>query len=532
MRGRTTAGAAGAAMALLALAVPAVADGHKPDLTRFYTQHLTWGGCTVPDAPHGMECAELTVPIDYARPEDGTIALAVGRIRAAESGEGPTGTGTGAGTASPTGAASPTAPKGSLVFNFGGPGESGLKGLGGFTADTTRLAPAYDLVSFDPRGVGRSAPVRCGAKAEQDIESSSDGTTTDDAEGRAQLVDELRTVAEECRRTTGKLLPHVGTINASRDLDVLRQALGDKKLNYFGISYGTRLGAVYAAQFPQRTGRMVLDAVDSLTANAAESALAQATAFQKGLDTFLSDCAAQGAVCPLGATTAKATSTLDATVAQLDRKSATTASGADFTSADLRTAITNSLYAEQLWPTLAQGIAALHEKGDPAVLDEINKQFAGEDAQGDRADDDNSREALLAVNCADDPERAKDPAAELASLEKEFAKASPMFGPDQVGAAISCTGWPAYTDYIRRIDKTGAPPILLIGTKGDPATPYQWAAQTARHLGKGVVLTYEGEGHGGYTASQCVRDKADAFLLDGVLPPEGTSCARETPPEQ
>lgn len=150
MRGRTTAGAAGAAMALLALAVPAVADGHKPDLTRFYTQHLTWGGCTVPDAPHGMECAELTVPIDYARPEDGTIALAVGRIRAAESGEGPTGTGTGAGTASPTGAASPTAPKGSLVFNFGGPGESGLKGLGGFTADTARLAPAYDLVSFDP----------------------------------------------------------------------------------------------------------------------------------------------------------------------------------------------------------------------------------------------------------------------------------------------------------------------------------------------------------------------------------------------
>lgn len=122
---------------------------------------------------------------------------------------------------------------------------------------------------------------------------------------------------------------------------------------------------------------MVLDAVDSLTADAAQSALAQATAFQKGLETFLSDCAAQGAGCPLGAGTAKATGTLDATVAQLDRKSARTASGADFTSGDLRTAITNSLYAEQLWPTLAQGIATLHDKGDPAVLDEINKQFAG-----------------------------------------------------------------------------------------------------------------------------------------------------------
>ncbi|MFK8911922.1 alpha/beta hydrolase [Streptomyces sp. YS-3] len=526
MRGGTTAGAVGAAMALLALAVPARADGAQPDLTRFYTQRLAWGGCTVRNAPKGMECAELTVPIDYARPENGTIALAVARVRAAESGEGPTGTGTGAAPARAT------APRGSLVLDFGGPGESGLNGLGDFMAVAARLAPAYDLVGFDPRGVGRSAPVRCGAKAEQLIESPSDSGPADDAEGRAQLVEELRAVAEGCRGTTGKLLPYVGTINASRDLDVLRRALGDRKLNYFGISYGTRLGAVYAAQFPKRTGRMVLDAVDSLTADAAQSAFAQTTALQKGLDTFLSDCAARGARCPLGASTAKAAGTLKATVARLDRRSARTASGADFTSADLRTAITDALYSEQLWPDLARGIAALHDKGDPAVLDEITRRFAGQDARGDRAGDDNSREALLAVNCADDPVRAKDPAAELAALEKKFAQASPLFGPAQVGAAISCTGWPAGTDYIRSIGRTGAPAALLIGTRGDPATPYRWAAETARRLGKGVVLTYEGGGHGGYAASQCVRDVADAFLLDGVLPAAGTSCARETPPEQ
>ncbi|MGP9017441.1 alpha/beta hydrolase [Streptomyces sp. BR1] len=527
MRGRTAVGAAGAAMALLALAVPALADGAKPDLTRFYTQRPVWGACTVKGAPQGMECAKLTVPIDYAHPADGTIELAVARIRAGGSGSG---SGSGSGTdVGPSGAA-PAAPKGSLVFNFGGPGESGLKDLGGFLTDTEGLADQYDLVSFDPRGVGRSAPVRCGAAAEQEIESSADTAPANDAEGRKQLVAELRSIAQECRRTTGKLLPHVGTINASRDLDVLRQALGDKKLNYFGISYGTRLGAVYAAQFPKRTGRMVLDAVDSLTADAEQSALAQATAFQRGLDTFLSDCARQGAGCPLGATTAVATRTLDATVAQLDKQPAKTASGADFTSADLRTAITNSLYAEQLWPTLAYGISTLHDKGDPAALDQINKSFAGEDAQGKRAADDNSKEALLAINCADEPKRPKDPAAELASLEDKFAKASPMFGPEQVGAAVSCTGWPAGTDYIRRIDRTGAPSVLLIGTRGDPATPYQWAAETARRLGKGVVLTYEGEGHGGYTASRCVREHADAFLLEGTLPAEGTSCARETPP--
>ncbi|MFG2145594.1 alpha/beta hydrolase [Streptomyces sp. NPDC048696] len=524
MRGRTTAGAAGTAMALLALAVPALADSAQPDLTRFYAQRPVWGACTVKDAPQGMRCAELTVPIDYARPADGTIKLAVARIRAAGSGSGGTGT-----DAGPSGAApEATAPKGSLVFNFGGPGESGLKDLGGFLADTEGLADQYDLVSFDPRGVGRSAPVRCGTAAEREIESSA---PADDAEGRKQLVADLRSMAQECRKATGKLLPHVGTINASRDLDVLRQALGDEKLNYFGISYGTRLGAVYAAQFPHRTGRMVLDAVDSLTADAEQSALAQATAFQRGLDTFLSDCARQGAGCPLGATTAAATKTLDATVAQLDRQPASTASGAEFTSADLRTAVTDSLYAEQLWPTLAYGISTLRDKGDPAALDRINKSFAGEDAQGRRAADDNGKEALLAVNCADEPKRPKDPAAELASLERKFAKASPMFGPEQVGAAVSCTGWPAGTDYIRRIDRTGAPPVLLIGTRGDPATPYQWAAETARRLGKGVVLTYEGEGHGGYTASRCVREHADAFLLDGTLPDEGTSCARQAPPE-
>ncbi|MFD9795855.1 alpha/beta hydrolase [Streptomyces sp. NPDC059070] len=513
MAARTTAGAAAAALALLALAVPARADGGPPDLTRFYGQRLSWGGCDVKDAPPEMRCARLTVPIDYARPADGTIELAVARVRA---------TGTGAEGA---------APKGSLVFNFGGPGASGLTGLGGFLADTAALARAYDRVSFDPRGVGRSAPVRCGPEAERDGGDSSDDPPADAAEVRKELVAQARRTAEECRAATGKVLPYVGTINASRDLDVLRQALGDRKLNYFGISYGTRLGAVYAAQFPGRAGRLVLDAVDSLTADAAQSALAQATAFQKGLDAFLADCAAQGATCPLGATVAAVTGALDDTVARLDRTPAKTASGADFTAADLRTSITDSLYAEQLWPLLAQGIADLSATGDPAALDRINKEFAGEDENGERAADDNSREALLAVNCADDPTRAKDPAAELASLEGRFTKASPMFGPDQVAAAVSCTGWPAGTDYIRRINRTGAPPILLVGTRGDPATPYQWAGETARRLGRGVVLTYEGEGHGGYAASQCVRAAADAFLLAGTLPAEGASCARETPPE-
>ncbi|MFI6642478.1 alpha/beta hydrolase [Streptomyces sp. NPDC050504] len=496
----------------------------RPELARFYQQKLTWSGCEGDDRLEGMECAKLTVPVDYTDPKSGTIAVAVGRYRSTA---GPNAAAAPSGSAPPSGS---TARIGSLVFNFGGPGMSGLTGLADAREDYRALRAHYDLVSFDPRGVGRSAPVKCGTALDggEDDTDQGDELPTD-AAGRAALVKELTSIAAQCAAGTGKVLPFVGTVNTSRDMDVLRQALGDDKLHYFGTSYGTRLGAVYAKQFPDRAGRLALDAVDTLTENSRASALTQARAFQKALESFVDDCAGQGEKCPIGATEAAAVRTVDETVARITEAPVESADGSPFTVRDLRTAISNSLYSAELHPTLAEGIARLHDSEDPAVLVEINRAFAGEDEEGNRDEADNSDEAILAINCADDPDRPADPAAEIASLEEEFTEASSVFGTEMAREAVSCTGWPAGSDYIRKIEDTGGPKVLLIGTKGDPATPYQWTGETAKRLGNAVVLTYEGEGHGAYSASTCVRAKTDAYLIEGKLPADGTSCPAEAP---
>ncbi|MCX5201943.1 alpha/beta hydrolase [Streptomyces sp. NBC_00237] len=506
-----------------ATAVRPATAADSPDLARFYDQKLAWGDCEGEEQPKGgtalkgMECSRLTVPIDYANPALGTITLAVGRYRS-------TGTGSGTGaSASPSSGGGDRI--GSLVFNFGGPGASGLTTLAEAKDTYRSLGKRYDLVSFDPRGVGRSSPVNCGKEAEEELEDGDGAPQVPPGDApldHGDLVKELKDIAAACAQHTGKLLPHVGTINVSRDLDVLRQALGDEKLNYMGISYGTRLGSVYAAQFPDRSGRLVLDAVDTLTENSRVSGLNQARAFQKAFEAFLATCADQKQNCPLGSTTAEATRTVDRVVAALTRKPVRDEAGNPFGVADLRGALSISLYAAQAWPALAQGIADLDQDGDPGILVEINS-LADEPGNGE--------EALIAVNCADDPDRGAVSEKELATIEKEFTEASPVFGRDMVGGAISCTGWPAGTDYIRNVENVSGPQVLLIGTKGDPATPYRWTEETARRLGNAVVLQYDGEGHGAYGSSPCIREKTDAYLVDGTLPADGTACPAVPPGE-
>ncbi len=510
MHPRRTATALTCAALLLAASTTAVAADAAPDLARFYEQKLTWGDCAAEEQPRGgtaltgMECSRLTVPIDYANPDLGTVALAVGRYRA-------------------TGA--DTGRKGSLVFNFGGPGASGVTTLAEAKDTYESLGRRYDLVGFDPRGVGRSSPVDCGEEAEEELAEGDGAPQTPDGRrldaGALVAEAEAEAVAAACARHTGKLLPHVGTVNVSRDMDVLRQALGEEKLNYVGISYGTRLGSVYAAQFPARSGRLVLDAVDTLTESSRVSGLNQARAFQQAFDTFLATCAERYPEdCPLGGTVADATRTVDRVVASLSRAPLKAPDGTAFTVADLRGAMSTSMYVPQAWGALAFGIAEIDEDRDPSVLVELNELA---DAPG------NADEASLAVNCADDPDRTPLTEEELAAAEKEFEQASPDFGRDMIGGAFSCTGWPAGTDYIRKLENISGPEVLLIGTRGDPATPYRWTEETAKRLGNAVVLRYEGVGHGAYASSPCVREKADAYLVDGILPDDGTSCPAVPP---
>ncbi|MFE9900838.1 alpha/beta hydrolase [Streptomyces achromogenes] len=534
---RRCAGASALALALLGAGLPAAAaDRPQPDLTRFYQQRPAWAGCPGPDMPKDLECAKVTVPLDYARPDAGTLDLALARYRA-------------------------TGPShGSVVLNFGGPGGAGIPELAAEGRQFMDLTDGYDVVAFDPRGVGRSSPVSCG---EGGVAVPA-VPRQDPAPGQPQaLLRQLRQVAEECARNSGPVLPHIGTVNASRDLDVIRQALGDKKLNYLGFSYGSRLGAVYAAQFPDQVGRLALDGVDTLTESPAEQGLAGAEGQQQALDDFLDWCTTDVG-CPFGQDRRRAGDEVLRLVRSLDRDPVPTDFGASFTGQDLVGALAQGLYSKRTWPPLERALASLVEDGDTRRLlgfatggiglpparygtdrtgPSHDRDRTGASAAHHREDGglvdaadvpaDNLPAALLAINCADDPDRpdAARLTEEMRTLRAAYDHASPVFGRYRLTQLLLCYGRPKGTDFIReRVKDVHTAKMLLVGTRGDPATPYRWTVETARRLGpSAVVLDNKGEGHTGYSSSMCVHHTVDDFLLYGTLPPGGGSCPANAP---
>ncbi|MFE9478234.1 alpha/beta hydrolase [Streptomyces spororaveus] len=483
-------------------------------LARFHTQRVRWGACPDRPAPAEMRCAVVEVPLDYAAPGKGTVEVALGRIPATE----------------------PDRRIGSLLVNFGGPGASGIAGL---AADPTLLADLgerYDLVGFDPRGVGHSDPISCGGAQEAVADPNID---------TAAWLAGLRNVVKRCELASGPVLAHMGTVDVARDMDVLRRLLGDEKLNFLGFSYGARLGAVYAALFPEATGRMVLDGVDTLTEPMTEQALVSARGQQRALDNFLTWCAHQSD-CVYGTNTRTAREKVAALVERLDKKPLVARDGVNLNGTVAVLAIGQALYSPLLWPVLAKSLALAEREHDPAGLlalvgvgaptdpavptDPPGAPDPAHDGAFDAVPADNLNAALIAVTCADDPDRSIDKAGlaaldkEIVELWEEFLKASKIFGPGQLGTLLSCYGWPAGTDFIRKIDHPGAPPMLLVGTRGDPATPYEWTEETAERLGSAVIVDYKGEGHTGYGSSRCVGEYVNGFLLDGRLPSGTRTC--------
>ncbi|HET9379882.1 MAG TPA: alpha/beta hydrolase [Streptomyces sp.] len=514
-------------LALLGAGLPAaVAEDTGPGLSRFYRQKVTWTACEEQEAPKDLQCGKVTVPLDYARPGRGTLDLAVARYRA-------------------TGDS-----RGSVVLNFGGPGGPGVSQLAAAGEEFMELTDGYDVVSFDPRGVGRSSPVSCGAGF-ADLAQAAEGD--EDAEDPLPELALLRRAAEECAKNSGPVLPHIGTVSASRDLDVIRAALGDDKLNYLGFSYGTRLGAVYAAQFPDRVGRLALDGVDTLTEPLAEQGRVGALGQQTALENFIEWCA-EDLACPFGQDARLAREQVVELVESLDRNPLPTDFGTPFTGQDLVGALAQGLYGKETWPLLERVLAQLVEDGDTSGVEDLTsggsapprpsgagtRQGTGNDAGGggrpvrhglvDEEDVplDNLPAALMAINCADDPDRpaAREVAESVRRLRGRYEQASPVFGRYRLAQVLMCHGRPRGTDFIReKVRDVGAPKMLLVGTRGDPATPYRWTEQTARRLGpSAVVLDNRGEGHTGYASSKCVHGKVDAFLLYGTLPPDGSSC--------
>ncbi|NUR91805.1 MAG: alpha/beta fold hydrolase [Nonomuraea sp.] len=450
---------------------------------------VAWSGCTGLTGPDGrplpadpsVQCGTIQVPLDYAEPGGEKIDLALIRVKATGD------------------------PLGSLVFNFGGPGASGVDTLAMAAKAFGSLGTRYDLVSFDPRGVERSAGVKCGGELD-DLLSAPSG-----ADGDA-LAEKF---AAACEKDSGKVLPHVGTVNAAKDLDRLRAALGDDRLNYFGFSYGTHLGAVYATHFPENVGRFVLDGAFDPKVTYEERALTQAAGFSRAFDAFAKDCVAQ--TCDLGPDPGAVRSTVEKLLDELktepievgDRK---------LTYGLAQLAVITPLYAKAAWPMLEQAAAAA-VKGDGTALLTLADSYTGRRADGTYS---TAMTSMQAITCADTTERPT--AAEMAEVDDKIKKVFPILSMD--GTATVCGHWPAPgDDAAKRIDATGSAPIVVIGGKGDPATPYEWATRLNAELRTGVLMTYEGEGHGAYlSGDSCVMRTVDVYLLDGKVPAADTSC--------
>ncbi|MGW0744618.1 alpha/beta hydrolase [Streptomyces sp. NPDC002817] len=497
-------------LALLGVGLP-TATTHRdgPDLSRFYDQKVRWSKCEGMEAPKDLRCGKVTVPLNYAKPASGTLQLALARYRA-------------------TGKS-----RGSVLLNFGGPGGAGVSELAASGNEFMGLAKGYDVVSFDPRGVGRSSPVSCGDGTDEALAAAEGG---DDPRA---LLRQLKRVAAACAEHSGPVLPHIGTVNASRDMDVMRAALGDKKLNYLGFSYGTRLGAVYAAQFPKKVGRLVLDGVDTLTEPLTEQSRVGAEGQQTALEDFVDWCT-EDIACPFGQDPRKAREQVVRLVDSLDQDPLPSDWGYDFTGQDLVGAISQALYSRELWPLLERALAQLVEDGDTRGIEAFasggislpgRARNDGDLADEDEVPPDNLPAALMAINCADDPDRptADEITRDLGRLRAEYEDASPVFGRYRLTEVLTCYGRPKGTDFIRdEVRDVHAPKMLLVGTRGDPATPYRWTVETAKRLGgSAVVLDNKGDGHTGYGSSKCVQRKVDSFLLYGTLPPSGSSCGSE-----
>ncbi|MFF9047923.1 alpha/beta hydrolase [Streptomyces parvulus] len=477
-------------------------------------QKLSWKDCPAPSEaegggaapsplPDGQEwqCATMKAPLDYDDPEGDTIDLAL--IRAESSG-----------------AADQRI--GSLIFNFGGPGGSGVTTLPAFGQDYAKLNTRYDLVSFDPRGVGRSAPVECLDNKQLDAYFQQDATP-DDAAERTELVDNTEKFNAACEKNSKKVLPHVPTTDAARDMDLMRQVLGDDKLYYFGISYGTELGGVYAHLFPKKVGRAVFDAVVDPTQTPEQGSLGQAKGFQLALDNFAEDCVSKVEDCPIGNTADDVKSRIARLLKDLDRKPIPGIFPRQLTETAATGGIAQSLYSKDFWEYLTEGLEQAYD-GDGQVLMALSDSLNGRNENGTYS---NITAANVAINCADDKPRYD--TAYVEGKLPQFRKASPLFGDFLAWSMLSCTDWAVAgaADH-PDVSAPGAPPVLVIGNTGDPATPYEGAGRMAEALGKGVgvELTYKGQGHGAYDSkNKCVRDAVDGYLLDGKVPAAGTVCS-------
>jgi pimeloyl-ACP methyl ester carboxylesterase len=436
------------------------------------------------------ECAEFGVPVDYLNPARGDFRLALLRVPARNQG----------------------AKIGSLLINNGGPGASPVDFLRAVAfAIPAAIRDRFDLVAFDPRGIGASNAIRCGDRIQDLLALNPDPET--DAEWQ-EILEATRAFADLCAERAGTHLDFYGTENVARDMDRIRQGLGEDRLNYLGYSYGTSIGQVYADLFPQNVRAMVLDGALDNSLKPDQRNLEQILAFEAALGRFLQYC--RNTAC-------FATDPEVAVRTLIDRAEAEPipAPGQDrpLREGEAVWGILGSLYARSLWPGLANAIRdALN--GDGSRMIRLVDRDWQRKADGSYS---NFFEANSAVNCIDlqvdrDPDHHR-------RLSEDLAGQAPFFGSWGGYLNLTCALWKAKPSPLRVPKATGAPPILVIGNTGDPATPLKWAVALSNQLESGVLLTNDAEGHTAYLQGDvCIERAVNAYLLELTVPDEGARC--------
>ncbi len=494
------------------------ADSGLPETSNtvedFYSQKVTWSDCEpsqlsdlYSDPPSNMEdyrCAQVLAPLDWSDPEGETITLSLA-IHAGRNSDGQ-----------------------ALFFNLGGPGGSSVDSLP-YVVDTllgADLVDAYDVVALDPRGVGASTPVRCLSDEERDArEADADAVPRDQQtteEIIAAAVADSKSYAAGCEKHTGDLYKYIDTVSVAKDFDMVRAALGHETMNYIGFSYGTFLGATFADLFPDKVGRFVLDGAVDPAANVNEVYDAQMRGFEESVQHWLEDCLTS-AQCPFTGTKEEAISQL---VAFLDRLEESPMETSDpdrpLTQNLALTSIIGAMYSTETYSVLTLAITPAIEDNDGSMMLRLADILNERDDDGTYGS--TGSDALVAVNNLDfspvgTPEEW---ASDAAALEKEL----PIMGRFAGWASAGLAEWPTTHAERRPISAQGAPPIVVVGTTHDPATPYQMAEALADQLSSGVLVSWQGWEHTAYSrsGSTCVAEAVEGYLLDGTVPENGLMC--------
>lgn len=462
-------------------------------LEKYQTQKVTWSTCN-----DNFECGTIKVPIDYTNLKIGTFALALMRYKATDQAH----------------------KLGSLVINPGGPGASGIEYASSaeYIVSPDILAQ-YDIVGFDPRGIGQSAPIHCLSAKETDASYAAD-SKPDNAKELQALISHDRTYIAKCQANTQNIM-HYSTADSARDMDLLRSALGDKKLNYLGKSYGTYLGTLYAQFFPHNVGRMILDGAIDPNISSPEQNVTQAIGFDHALNAFIADCYTRSN-CPLPKPQSKAIDQIITTFHNAAVKPFTGRGKRAVTESLVVLGTATALYdSNSGWPLLRIAFReALTNNGSTFLS--LADEYTQRNHNGTYGS--NETDAAVVIDCLDWPDRRT--VAQIEAGAATFATRAPVFGPYLAYSALSCQFFPpvpATTNYIATIATT---PTIIIGTTRDPATPYEWAEGLHKIIQNSRLISLNADGHTGQgRGSRCVDSAVDRYLLTGILPSTDLACS-------